>query len=73
MSDTKLLQSILDGQVQIRKELKETRESLEKKVEANGKRIDKLGLQIAKLEDDAPTREEFEELKQKVATKLASV
>lgn len=29
-------------------------------------RMDKLGRQLAYLEDDAPTREEFDELKEKV-------
>ena len=37
------------------------------KVEKNlTKRIDKLGKQLAYLEDDAPTREEHEELKTRV-------
>jgi hypothetical protein len=40
------------------------------KVGANlTKRIDQLGLQLAELEDDAPTREEFNELDERV-TKL---
>lgn len=30
------------------------------------KRIDKLGLQIAELEDDTPTRDEFDELDKRV-------
>lgn len=46
------------------------------KVEKNlTKRIDKLGLQIARLEDDAPTREEHDELVKRVVQveqKLAS-
>lgn len=39
------------------------------------KRIDKLGLQIARLEDDAPTRDEFDGLEERVVQveqKLAS-
>ena len=31
-------------------------------------RIDKLGLQIAKLEDDTPTKEEFDGLEDRVAS-----
>jgi len=54
MSDTKILQSILDGQTLIRKDIKEVKESLTE-------RIDKLGLQIANLEDDAPTIKEFDD------------
>ncbi len=38
-----------------------------KKVESNlTARLDKLGLQIARLEDDAPTRDEFDELDKRV-------
>jgi len=83
MSDTKILQAILDGQVQIRKQLTETKESLEKKIDSVDKkvgttneRIDKLGLQIARLEDDAPTRGEHDKLERrvtKIETKIASV
>lgn len=39
------------------------------------KRIDKLGLQLARLEDDAPTREELDDLEERieqVERKLAS-
>lgn len=38
--NTKMLQMVLDGQVSIKKEIKK-----------NGKRIDKLGQQLAYLED----------------------
>lgn len=40
------------------------------------KRIDKLGLQIAKLEDDAPTWEDFDKLElrvKKVEQKVAAI
>ncbi|MFV2014531.1 MAG: transposase [Candidatus Heimdallarchaeota archaeon] len=43
--------------------------SLKKEVVNNGKRIDKLGLQLAELADDAPTIEEFDSLGKRV-TKL---
>lgn len=36
------------------------------KFEETKKRIDKLGLQLANLEDDAPTIDEFEVSEQKV-------
>ena len=60
MSDTKILQSILDGQSSIRGDIIR----LEKKVD-NGfgevkKRLDKIGLSVANLEDDTPTIEEFD-------------
>ena len=59
MSDTKILQSILDGQVLIRGDIKEVKETLTN-------RIDKLGLQIANLEDDSPTIKEFDNLEKRV-------
>lgn len=69
----KLLQILVDGQKEIKEEL------IVIKSEINGveknltKRIDKLGLQLAELEDDSPTREEHDELEArvtKVETKL---
>ena len=60
-----VLQAILDGQDSIRSDIKR----VEKKVEENGERVDKLGLQLAYLEDDAPTRDEFDEL-QSVVKKI---
>lgn len=62
MADNKILQAILDGQVTIREDIKR----VEKKVEDNGQRIDKLGLQLANLEDDAPTIAEFDRLEKRV-------
>lgn len=62
MADTKILQAILDGQNEIKLNLKR----VEEKVEENGTRIDNLGLQIANLEDDAPTIAEFDGLEKRV-------
>ena len=69
MSDTKMLQAILDkvksvsGKVdEVKKEVIITRKNLTE-------RIDKMGLQLARLEDDAPTVDEFEKLVRRV-TKL---
>ena len=58
---------VLDGQVEIKQDLKR----IEKKVDENGNRIDKIGLQLAELEDDAPTIKEFDKLEKRV-TKLES-
>ena len=66
MSDTKMLQTIINGQSAIKEELKndikKAKEELkkdvlrvEKKVDKNGERLDKQGKQLAYLEDDAPT------------------
>lgn len=63
MSDTKMLQALLDGQTVIRKDIKEVKEEVKK----NGARIDTLGLQIARLEDDSPTIEEFDKLEKRVS------
>ncbi len=76
MSDTKMLQAILDGQTGlkkdiagVRKDIKEVKEEVKKTEVRLTVRIDKLGLQIARLEDDAPTNEEFNALEKRV-TKL---
>ena len=66
MSDTKLLQSIdkvssVDWKVD--KGFKEVNIHFEE----TNKRIDKLGLQIVRLEDDAPTIEEFDNLEKRVS------
>ena len=68
-SDTKMLQMLLDGQSSIKKDLKRVEKNLGDKIDTNGKRIDKLGMQLANLEDDAPTIEEFDDLEKRV-TKL---
>lgn len=68
-SDTKMLQSILDGQTLIRKDIKEVKEEAKKTEGRLTGRIDKLGMQLASLEDDAPTIEEFDDMEKRV-TKL---
>ena len=45
---------------EVKGEIKETRSNLTE-------RMDKLGLQIARLEDDAPTIEEFDDLEKRVS------
>ena len=73
MTDTKLLQAILDGQASIREEIVGVKVSLQKdikgvrgEVKENTKRLNTIGKQLAYLEDDAPTIEEFEKLKKRV-------
>ncbi|OGM05688.1 hypothetical protein A2125_00185 [Candidatus Woesebacteria bacterium GWB1_43_5] len=73
MSDTKMLQAILNGQSAIREHVsqqilnvRKDIKKVEKKVDENTKRIDKLGSQLAYLEDDAPTGEEFRALSKRV-------
>lgn len=82
MDDTKkMLRVIINGQSAMKSELlgeihkvdkklgsdiaslrKETKEGFEKLT----KRVDKIGLQVANLEDDVPTIEEHDELKKRV-------
>jgi len=76
----KMLQMVLDGQSAIRGDIKNLDKKLSTKIddvdEKLTKRIDKLGLQIANLEDDAPTIEEFDKLGRrvkKVELKIASI
>ena len=78
MDDTKkMLQAIINGQSAMKSELlgeirkldkkfdlridllaKETKEGFEKLTE----RVDKIGLQVARWEDDTPTRAEFDDV-----------
>ena len=76
MSDTKILQAILDGQRVLKEELKRDIGNVKKdvlrvesKLDKNGKRLDRLGMDLAQLSDDAPTIEEFDNLEKRV-TKL---
>jgi len=78
MSDTKILQAILDGQKALEErlvsridkvgkvvnEVKVDLQSVEKNLT---KRINKLGRQIAFIEDDSPTIEEFDKLEGRVS------
>ncbi len=66
MTDTKMLQAILDSQVSIKNELKDLKEEVHSGFEEVNDRIDKLGESLAYLEDDAPTREEHDELEKRV-------
>jgi hypothetical protein len=66
MSDTKMLQLVLDKVTSLEKKVDTGFKSVDLRFDGVDKRIDKLGLQIASLEDDAPTMEEFEGLEKKV-------
>ncbi|OGG12724.1 hypothetical protein A2875_02215 [Candidatus Gottesmanbacteria bacterium RIFCSPHIGHO2_01_FULL_46_14] len=74
MSDTKILQAILDGQTGLKKDIQEVRRDITEVKEEVRKtegrltaRIDIVGLQVANLEDDAPTVEEFDKLAKRVS------
>ena len=78
MNDTqKMLQAIINGQSTLKQELLSKMDKIDKKVDGLGVkldkveenltgRIDKLGKQLAYLEDDTPTREEFDNLEKSV-------
>ncbi|OGZ28817.1 MAG: hypothetical protein A2562_00095 [Candidatus Nealsonbacteria bacterium RIFOXYD1_FULL_39_11] len=78
MDDTKkMLRTIINGQSAMKSELLGEIKKVDKKVDLLKKsmdkgfkdvnaRVDKLGKSLAYLEDDAPTREEFEDLDKRV-------
>lgn len=81
---TKMLQAILNGQTALKQELISKIDKVDlkvdkldkkiDKVEINlTKRIDKIGKQLAYLEDDTPTREEFDKLEGKVNSVSSSI
>lgn len=67
---TKMLQILIDGQASIKRDIKDLGKKLTDRIDGVEtkltSRIDKLGLQIASLEDDAPTNDEFEKLEKRV-------
>lgn len=78
----KMLRAIINGQSAFRQEMLDKLDKLDKKlsgkidgvdakidrVEKNlTKRIDKLGKQLAYLEDDTPTKEDFDQLSERVS------
>ena len=65
-SDTKMLQAILEKVSSVEKKVDCGFENVSISFNKTNKRIDKLGIQLAKLEDDSPTIEEFEKLEMKV-------
>lgn len=77
VNDRKILQGVVSGIGQIHEELKlvrkemkdgdeKLREEMKEGFEKVNSRLDKLGFSLAELEDDAPTREEFDELSERV-------
>ena len=72
-----MLQAVINGQSALRQglmdeigklesRLNKRLDVLEIKVEENTSRLDKLGKQLAYLDDDAPTKEEFDSLEGRV-------
>ena len=55
VSDSKILQAILDGQTSIRGDIKRMEKKVDDGFEKVNGRLDKIGLNVARLEDDTPT------------------
>lgn len=70
MSDTKMLQMVLDKVSSVDKKVDKGFKQVNKKIDRLDNkltgRIDKLGTQLANLEDDSPTVEEFDNLGKRV-------
>jgi hypothetical protein len=81
MDDTKMLQAILKGQEPLKQELvgeiNKVEQNLGGKIDSLSnefhifrkditRRVDRLGKSLAYLEDDTPTREEFDKLAKRV-------
>lgn len=79
----KMLNAVLNGLTGFRQEfltfkteVTQSFNKMDKKIDNNHKeltqRLDKFGNQLAYLEDDAPTREEFDRLEKKVDKHISS-
>ena len=70
MNSTKMLQTLINGQAVLRKEMVVGQNSLRNEMREGfksvNKRLDMIGKSVAFLEDDAPTREEHEELEKRL-------
>ncbi|HWA51678.1 MAG TPA: hypothetical protein VG895_01325 [Patescibacteria group bacterium] len=73
MTNNQMLQAIFDTVSSLRNEIKDLRNEMNdkfKKVDENFKkvnqRLNKIGESVAYLEDDTPTRKEFENLENRV-------
>ena len=66
MSDTKLIQAVLDKVTKLDVKVDKGFKGLKGEIVNNRNRIDKIGLQLAELSDDAPTVEDFDNLEKRV-------
>lgn len=67
MSDTKILQAVLDKVTNVEKKVNDGFKEANVKLVRLEERLDKLGLQIANLEDDSPTIEDLDNLEKRVS------
>jgi len=70
MNSTKMLQTLIDGQAVLRKEMVVGQNSLRNEMREGfksvNKRLDMIGKSVAFLEDDTPTRDEHDKLEKRV-------
>lgn len=66
MSDTKILQAIFSTVTNLRDDVKRVEKKVDKVDKKTTERLDKIGLQLAYLEDDTPTIEDHTKLKRRV-------
>ncbi len=66
MTDSQILQAILNGQAQIRDTVKKLEEIMIEQFKVVSQRLEKIGLSLANLEDDTPTVEQFDKLEKRV-------
>ena len=71
-----LKQELLGEINKLRKDLGNLKKEMHDEFKKVHKRIDRIGYQLAYLEEDAPTREEYDELEnrvEKIETKIAAL
>lgn len=61
-----MLQKVLDGQRAIKDQVSDLEKKMEEGFEEVNKRLDAIGADVAHLQDDTPTIEEFNDLKKRV-------
>lgn len=66
MSDTKMLQTILNTVVSLRQDVQQLDKKIDTVDNKLTKRLDKIGSQLAYLEDDTPTIYDHNKLKRRV-------
>ena len=66
MSDTKMLQTILDKVSSVDNSVSTLDKKVDEGFQRVNERLDKIGLAVAHLEDDTPTIEEFDNLEKRV-------
>ncbi len=67
MSETKMLQLILDKVTRLENKVDTGFGEVKLELEKVDKRIDRVGMELAELQDDAPTMREYKSLEKRVS------